>query len=71
MTPKLALTKNHIQFYEQETTRQSVLEGLAGLLVTSGMVRESFCQAIQDREKSVSHRIADAAIWRGHSPYGL
>lgn len=50
MNPKLLLCKKNIIFFDNPVTKQDVLKELADCLYTSGFVRDSFPQAIQDRE---------------------
>jgi galactitol PTS system EIIA component len=50
MLPKLSLSENNIVFFKNSSSKLDVLSNLAQCLYSSGFVRESFLQAVQDRE---------------------
>ena len=50
MTSKLYCCETNVNYFEYSLTKQEVLENLANRLLVSGLVRNSFPQAIKDRE---------------------
>lgn len=51
MIPKLYLCEQNIVFFENSSSQKDVLSDLSQCLYSSGHVRESFSQAVQDREE--------------------